>query len=768
MDRFDAFVSYSHAADGRLAPAVQTGLQRLARRVLQRRALRVFRDETGLSTNPHLWGSIETALDASDWFVLLASPAAAESAWVEREVSTWLESKPLDHVLIVVTDGELICFPDAGIDAERTTCLPAALVDALQDEPRWLDLRWARDDEQLDLRSGRFRAAVADLAAPIHGMAKDDLESEDVRQQRRARRLAFTGASAITVLAVMAGVAALYATSQRNEANAQRDAAEVQRSAAQTQRDRADEEANRAISRSLASQATALSDTDIGLSLLLGIEGYQHDPSIDTQTGLLNALNGGRQFLDLDADLPNDVAYLASSPDRSTLYVQTLAGDLWAYDSATLTAIGEPLMSGIVEPGFVDVSADGSHLSFSGENGAGVLDLATREIIADGIGGGAVEAHLSPDGSLIIAGLYQEPYARVFDVDTGALVAEVEADFPSPEFISNTRFALQPLGARSMDVYDLVDGQALLAATVEGLPSGGGLSVSPDGSQLIAGGLTGTAILVDTETLEFDSPILQVRGSRAGDFAFSRDGALVQLSSDDGTVTVVDTTTGFEVTSLEGLTGSLMSQFIDDVSLVSISITDGGSGRWTIGGTSAIGDSQQSPAGGSIALRTINNGATTIVLGQHPGEVFVALSDDIAKPTSTRRFGDFGWAMDVAESARLMAVTVFDLDQDGQAQGNGRVIIASLDDLSDVSVVEFDLTPANVALSPDGTLVAAGFFDGRLGCSTPQPVEPCWPQWTLTSSPAALARSHGVSTARDCTSAAKTERCEPSTRPAGS
>ena len=28
---YDAFVSYSHAADGRLAPAVQTGLQRLAR-----------------------------------------------------------------------------------------------------------------------------------------------------------------------------------------------------------------------------------------------------------------------------------------------------------------------------------------------------------------------------------------------------------------------------------------------------------------------------------------------------------------------------------------------------------------------------------------------------------------------------------------------------------------------------------------------------------------------------------------------------------------
>ena len=70
MADYDAFISYSHAADGRLAPALQRGLQRLAKRWNSRRALHVFRDETGLSTNPHLWSAIETALDESDWFVL--------------------------------------------------------------------------------------------------------------------------------------------------------------------------------------------------------------------------------------------------------------------------------------------------------------------------------------------------------------------------------------------------------------------------------------------------------------------------------------------------------------------------------------------------------------------------------------------------------------------------------------------------------------------------------------------------------------------------
>ena len=53
---YDAFISYSHAADGRLAPAVQTGLQRLARPWYRRWALRVFRDDTGLSEIPRLIG----------------------------------------------------------------------------------------------------------------------------------------------------------------------------------------------------------------------------------------------------------------------------------------------------------------------------------------------------------------------------------------------------------------------------------------------------------------------------------------------------------------------------------------------------------------------------------------------------------------------------------------------------------------------------------------------------------------------------------------
>jgi len=62
---YDAFISYSHALDGALAPALQTGLERFAKPWYRSRALRVFRDTASLSANPDLWSSIEKALDAS-------------------------------------------------------------------------------------------------------------------------------------------------------------------------------------------------------------------------------------------------------------------------------------------------------------------------------------------------------------------------------------------------------------------------------------------------------------------------------------------------------------------------------------------------------------------------------------------------------------------------------------------------------------------------------------------------------------------------------
>ena len=227
---WDAFISYSHAADGRLASALQSGLQRIARPWYRPRGLRVFRDGTGLGVAPSLWHAIESCLSNTRFLVLLASPEAAASSWVSRELGWWLSRRGTEGLLPVVSSGGWVWDPArADFDAQASSAVPAALRGAFGDEPRHLDLRWAADAEALDLGNPRFLGAVAELAAPMRGLSKDQLVGEDLQLQRRARRLTVATIVGLTVLstsaigaAVKALINARVAEERRVEATAQR------------------------------------------------------------------------------------------------------------------------------------------------------------------------------------------------------------------------------------------------------------------------------------------------------------------------------------------------------------------------------------------------------------------------------------------------------------------------------------------------------------------------------------------------------------------
>ncbi|MGH7866456.1 MAG: TIR domain-containing protein, partial [Candidatus Dormibacteraceae bacterium] len=186
---YDAFISYSHALDGVLAPTLQTGLERFAKPWYRSRALRVFRDTTSLSANPDLWASIEKALASSDWLVLMASPKAARSEWVNREVTWWLANKSPQRLLVVLTEGEFAWADEAGGGDKIIAALPSALRGAFVEEPHWVDLRWLRAVDQVDQSNPRLRECVADIAATVRGVPKDDLVGEHIRQHRRTKRL---------------------------------------------------------------------------------------------------------------------------------------------------------------------------------------------------------------------------------------------------------------------------------------------------------------------------------------------------------------------------------------------------------------------------------------------------------------------------------------------------------------------------------------------------------------------------------------------------
>ena len=216
---YNAFISYSHAADGKLAPAIQSALQRLAKPWYRRSKIRIFRDQTSLSANPALWPSIEKALTESEYFLLMASPEAAQSKWVKKEIHWWLSNRTVEKTLILLTDGELAWDETTNdFDWEQTTALAADLRGQFKNEPLYVDLRWAKKEIQLSLRHSQFRAAILDLAAPLHGQPKDELDGEDVRQYRSVRLWIKLAVSLLVILTLSSLFAAYIATQQRDKA----------------------------------------------------------------------------------------------------------------------------------------------------------------------------------------------------------------------------------------------------------------------------------------------------------------------------------------------------------------------------------------------------------------------------------------------------------------------------------------------------------------------------------------------------------------------
>jgi TIR domain len=204
MISYDHFISYSHAQDKPIAAALQSVVQKLGKPWYRRRALRVFRDDTSLSATPSLWPAIEQALGQSRYLILLASPEAAASPWVDKEVTYWLDNKGADTLLIALTGGALAwnaAVGDFAIGDGRP--LPPALAGRFASEPKWVDLTAYRD--RANPRDARFAELAADFAAALHGIPKEDLLSQELRQQRRALRLAWSAAVMLLILAGAAG-----------------------------------------------------------------------------------------------------------------------------------------------------------------------------------------------------------------------------------------------------------------------------------------------------------------------------------------------------------------------------------------------------------------------------------------------------------------------------------------------------------------------------------------------------------------------------------
>jgi len=205
--RYKAFISYSHAGDRQFAKELQDALQRYAKKWYRPRAFRVFRDENDLHAAPEAWPVIEQALKDSEFFIVLASPEAAESKWVKREIELWKDLGRSDRLILVQTAGNLYWDDEQGdFDPKRSTALPHALLGAFQSVPLYCDVHeWARQTTLDVFGNSEHQSAICKLAAPLHGVPKADLvRSREQAEHRRMLHTAWSVSAALLVLLLVA------------------------------------------------------------------------------------------------------------------------------------------------------------------------------------------------------------------------------------------------------------------------------------------------------------------------------------------------------------------------------------------------------------------------------------------------------------------------------------------------------------------------------------------------------------------------------------
>ena len=485
---FGAFISYSGEANRHVVDRLQNRIERLAKPWYRTPIVKVFVDQTSLGAGSRLWSRIEKGLSKSSWLILVASPEAAGSWWVERELQWWLANRSLENLIIVHTAGTLAWDRDRKDFAADSTAIPTCLRGRFDDEPVWETV--SREDPGTAIEKATLSIAAAIRQMPIH-----ELSSVAFKEHRRTLRWARGAIAVLSVLLVTAIVAAVVAVVQFNRA-AQESNRATQESLRATMRYH-EATALRLVTEAEAMLADNQSGTDAqAFKQILAARAIAPSFQID---GALYTAAAARVNTGGIVEMPYPVYSLAVNPDRTTLATGSADGTIRLFDISGVTRVTATMKAHTTSVWSLAFSPDGEILAAASDDKTVSLWNAHTGAFIDRLTGHAAAVRsvtFSPDGSQIAT--------ASFDKKIGIWDVRNHSTFLSPR----TPYKRHLL-----------------------------VAFSPDGHTLASGGDDTTVRLWDTKTRDqIGEPLTPGHSARVRSVAFSSDGERLVSGSRDETV----------------------------------------------------------------------------------------------------------------------------------------------------------------------------------------------------------------------------------------